>query len=126
MTSTGVNRVTGKVLQGWPHVAQSLKVLFMTRIGSRVMRRTYGSLIPQLLGENATPRTILRFFTAVIVAVELWEPRFRIRKVSIASADNPIDQMRVGRLRFAITGVYRPNGHLGDETADFQEKTLVI
>ena len=112
----GINRDTGKLLTGWAHVAQSLQVLFSTHYGARVMRRYFGSEVPPLLGENLTPRTILRFTYAIIVACELWEPRFRIKRVEIDLAGNSVDRLRGGRLSMSIVGEYRPRGHLGDPT----------
>jgi uncharacterized protein len=106
----GMNARTGKLLTGWPHVVQSLGVIFSTRIGERVMRRWFGSAVPGLLGENLTPATFLRFFSAIYAAVELYEPRFRIIKVT------PLYAERDGRAGLQIDGEYRPRGHLGDFT----------
>jgi phage baseplate assembly protein W len=112
----GINRETGKVLDGWGHVAQSLQVLFTTHIGSRVMRRYFGSEVPPLLGENLTARTVTRFCYAIVVAVELWEPRFRVKRVYFNPSANSNEQLRGGKLSMAIHGEYRPRGHLGDPT----------
>ncbi len=108
---TGIDRRTGRVISGWPHVEQSLSVIFATRFGERVMRRWFGSLVPPLLGRNLTKTTILRFWTAVCIAIDMWEPRFRVVKIiPFGSADG----VRVGKIGFAIEGVYYPRGHLGD------------
>lgn len=112
----GINRDTGKLLDGWGHVAQSLQVLFSTHIGSRVMRRWFGSEVPKLLGENLTQRTIVRFCYAIVVAVELWEPRFRVIRVDIPPDTNTPERLRLGRLAMTLRGEYRPRGHLGDPT----------
>ncbi|PZU95569.1 MAG: baseplate assembly protein [Chelatococcus sp.] len=126
MSSVGIDRVTGRVLTDWQHTLQSLSVLFTTNIGSRVMRRLYGSLVPRLLGENLTYPTILRFVTAVIVAVELWEPRFRIKRVRIVQSENSPETLRKGALRLAMIGEYRPRGHLGDPTPDYLDRTIYL
>jgi phage baseplate assembly protein W len=106
----GMNARTGKPLAGWPHVVQSLGVIFSTRIGERVMRRWFGSAVPALLGQNLTTQTFLKFFSAIYAAVELYEPRFRITKVT------PVFVERTGRAGLRIEGEYRPRGHLGDFT----------
>jgi phage baseplate assembly protein W len=110
---TGIDRVTGQVLAGWPHVKQSLETIFTTRFGERVMRRWFGSGVPQLLGNNLVPSTILRFCSAICVAVELWEPRYRVTQIVVSG--NP-EAVRAGHVGLRIDGVYLPRGHLGDGT----------
>jgi phage baseplate assembly protein W len=108
---TGVDRRTGQVLTGWPHVEQSLQVIFTTQFGERVMRRWFGSDVLALLGRNMTNATILRFWSAICTTIDLWEPRFRVTKIMpYGSAMN----LRIGKIGFAIVGVYYPRGHLGD------------
>jgi phage baseplate assembly protein W len=114
---------TGQVLDGWPHVVMSIRTLFTTEIGSRVMLRTYGGNISRLLGAPMTPATLLRFRAGLTAALELWEPRFRVHMAMIKPADNSPETMRQGQLRgILFDGEYRPRGHLGDPTpeADFR------
>ncbi len=120
---TGIDRNTGKLLSGWPHVTQSIGVLFTTYFGQRVMRRWFGSFVPQLLGEPMTPSTVLRFWTAICVAIDLWEPRFRITQ--IVPKGSP-EEMRLGALGFEVRGVYMPRGHLGDKTPAQGDYTLSL
>ena len=124
LPGTGIDRTTGKLLSGWPHVLQSIQIIFTTRFGQRVMRRWFGSFVPQLLGEPLVPSTVLRFWTAICVAIDLWEPRFRV--TLIVPTGEP-ETMRRGALGFDIRGVYMPRGHLGDKTAapgDYSLKLL--
>lgn len=124
MAGTGIDMRTGRPLSGWPHVAQSIEVILTTRIGDRVMRRVFGSLVPRLLGEPLSSPTIVRFFAAVIAAIDLWEPRFRVRAIDVVDAAP--ESLRGGRLALRIRGEYRPRGHLGDPTPDWQERSLTI
>ncbi|WP_404291548.1 GPW/gp25 family protein [Microvirga sp. RSM25] len=124
MSSYGFDRRTGKPMSGWDHVLQSLEVIFTTPLGSRVMRRTFGSAVPALLGRPINRATVLRFATAIIVAVELWEPRFRIRQISFARTQNTPDKLRLGGLSMQIVGQYRPRGHLGDVTPEGEDRTV--
>ncbi len=48
--SVGLNAETGSILTGWPHVIQSLRDIFDTRFGTRIMREWYASFVPNLLG----------------------------------------------------------------------------
>ena len=113
LPGTGVNRLTGKPIAGWAHVIQSIHVIFSTRIGERVMRRWFGSDVPAMLGRNLVPSTVLRFWTAVCMALELWEPRFKITKITPLGSDI---EWREGKIGFKIDGIYYPRGHLGDFT----------
>lgn len=122
----GINRATGKLLDGWPHVVQSLQVLFTTSYGQRVMRRYFGSDVPRLLGENITRATVLRFCSAVVVAIDLWEPRFRVTKIDFDRALDTPETLRAGRLAMTLRGVYRPRGHLGDVTPDRGTHALIV
>lgn len=119
---TGIDRRSGQVLTGWPHVEQSLQVIFTTQFGERIMRRWFGSFVPELLGRNMTNATILRFWTAVCTAIDLWEPRFRVTKIT--PYGSAMD-LRTGKIGFAIIGVYYPRGHLGDYSI-FVRNTLNV
>jgi phage baseplate assembly protein W len=70
----GINRETGQLLDGWPHVVQSIMLIITTGYGERMLRRWFGSAIPHLLGENLTTPTVVRFFAALIAALEVRAP----------------------------------------------------
>jgi phage baseplate assembly protein W len=118
---SGVDRHTGRPVSGWAHVMLSLEAIFSTPFGSRVMRRWTGSLIPSLLGENLTPQTLLRLFTALYVSLA-FEPRFVLTKINILSA---ADELRAGRLRIELQGAYRPRAHLGDFTVEGPRRVVL-
>jgi phage baseplate assembly protein W len=115
----GIDRFTGAPLDGWPHVAQSLGVLFTTPHGSRVMRRHVGSKVPRLIDSPISPNTIIDFYAAVAEAVTAFEPRFKVSRMKI-------DPETVGgHLVVAIQGVYYPRGHLGDYSVS-EPKTVSV
>ncbi len=122
----GIDRFTGRPIEGWANVEQKLRYLFVTRIGSRFMRRTVGSAVPAILGQSLTMATVLRWKTAIIVACELWEPRFAITRVDSDVGDNDPEAMRLGNLSLNVVGEYRPRAHLGDPTPEVLERTLVV
>lgn len=113
--TAGMNRETGRVLVGWPHVEQSIGVILITSFGTRIMRGWFGSLVPQMLGENLTERTVLRFVQAAVVAIELFEPRFKILQVKMEGTP---ETLRRGQLKVAIQGDYRPRALYGDFTVE--------
>lgn len=114
--TAGVNRVTGKPLEGIDHVRQSLGVIFTTWLASRVLRRTFGSAAPGLLGKPLTPGQLMKFYMAVVIAVELWEPRFKVTRVSYPNADNSSSKVGQGQFGVTILGNYMPRALEGDFT----------
>ena len=116
--STGIDRFTGKPLSDWQHVVQSILVILSTRIGDRVMRRSFGAVVPGLLGQNLTPSTLLRFYTAIAIAIEIWEPRFRVRRFDYPPSENSADHLRQGRIGIRMVGDYRPRALSGDMTIE--------
>jgi phage baseplate assembly protein W len=121
----GIDNRTGKMLIGWPHVAMCIARLFTCRFHERVLRRWLGSLVPHLLGENATRNNILRYFSAIATAIDLWEPCFRVAYVNVCDLQGNIqdtatiaNRLRVGQIAFRVRGYYMPRGHLGDFTVE--------
>ncbi len=78
-----MNRDTGASLTGDAHISQSIRDILTTPIGSRVMRRTYGSRVPDLLDAPLNPETQGLFYAAVADALRLWEPRITLQSVRI-------------------------------------------
>jgi len=106
--STGIDRETGKPLNDWEHTVQSILVILSTHFGERVMRRVFGSAVPRVLGKNLVPETMLKFYMAVAAAIELWEPRFRVRRFEYAGAENSPEAMRQGKIGIRMIGDFMP------------------
>ncbi|CBJ41262.1 putative bacteriophage baseplate assembly-like protein (plasmid) [Ralstonia solanacearum CMR15] len=49
----GMNNSTGRALTDLPHVAQLMRDILTPPIGSRVMRRDYGSRVAELIDRSA-------------------------------------------------------------------------
>lgn len=113
MTGTGVDIHTGRPLTGWDHVVQSIGIIFGTRIGQRVMRRQFGAGSLSLLGRRLTPRVVAYYRLLLVLALERWEPRVRVRSVRVTAT---VDGARAGEIAVATTVDYLPRGHLGDKT----------
>lgn len=118
--STGVNAVTGKPLSDWEHVQQSIRKILTTPIGSRVMRRDFGSDLPDLVDKKMIGRNVLAVYAASAQAIARWEPRFRMRfgRVVTTSAG--------GMLELEIHGLYFPRGHKGDFSVVETASTRVV
>lgn len=108
MASVGVNRVAGTILSGFDHVEQSIKVILTTPIGSRVMRRDFGSELFDLIDRPMTDQNILAIYAAVVMAITRWEPRYVVTRCRLTAADG------AGALSIETDGIYYPRGHYGD------------
>lgn len=101
----GTSATTGKPLSGIDHLRQSIQDILTTPIGSRVMRRDYGSRLYQLVDAPMNRSTLLDIYAATAEALARWEPRFRLQKVVAASA-------APGHITLDMTGEYLPDGRV--------------
>lgn len=100
---TGMHRSTGQALDGIDHLRQSIADILTTPIGSRVMRRDYGSELPALLDQPDNGATRVRVYAASAAALMRWEPRLQLTAVRIASGNRP------GQTLLDIEGIYHPS-----------------
>lgn len=78
-----INRSTGKKIEKAEHLKQSINDILTTRIGSRVARRAYGSLLPDLIDAPMNPETNLKLIAASVMALMQHEPRLALTKIQI-------------------------------------------
>ena len=84
----GMDRATGRPIDGDAHLQQSIGDLLMTPIGSRPMRRDYGCALAELLDAPLNAFTRIRMFAAAAIAIAKWEPRLELTRVQLrAGAD---------------------------------------
>lgn len=107
----GIDRRTGKVISNLESAYQGVEVILATRIGSRLMRREFGAGIIELLGRKMTPALFAAFQSLIATAIDLWEPRFVVRRILVSGS---AEELRLGRAGIIIEADYRPRGHLGD------------
>lgn len=103
----GLHPDTGATITDDAQLAKSLRDLLSTPIGTRVMRRDYGSNIPDLIDAPMNGTTLLRLASASYIAITKWEPRLQITRIQYQpSADQP------GRLTVSLTATRtdRPEG----------------
>jgi phage baseplate assembly protein W len=99
----GTDAATGKSLGGLAHLRQSVADILTTPIGTRVMRRDYGSRLFELVDAPINRSTLLQMYEATADALKTWEPRLKVEKVIAESAEP-------GQVTLSITGVYLPDG----------------
>lgn len=99
----GTNASTGKQLAGLDHLRQSVRDILTTPLGSRVMRRDYGSRLPELVDAPMNGETVMDLYAATAEALQNWEPRFQLTQVTMTSATP-------GAVVLDLTGIYKPDG----------------
>jgi len=83
----GMDRNTGKPLDGNAHLAQSIGDILSTAMGSRVMRRDYGSMLFDLIDQPLNGATRLLVYASTAIALRRWEPRLKLRRVQMTAPD---------------------------------------
>lgn len=99
----GMNASTGKELEGIEHLKQSIIDILTTPIGSRIMRRNYGSRLFELVDKPINRDFTLEIYAATAEALEKWETRFKLEKVKIT-------EVKEGRVTLDLEGVYLSEG----------------
>lgn len=94
----GMDKTTGKALSGDAHLAQSIVDILTTPLGSRVMRRDYGSLLFELIDKPINPAIRMLIHAATAIALRRWEPRLRLSRVQLQG------EPAAGRLTLRIEG----------------------
>lgn len=102
----GIDATTGKALSGTDHLRQSIRDILSTPIGTRVMRRNYGSQLFRLVDRPMTPGLQVEIYAAVVDALATWEPRLQVTAVSVEPADSAL-----GRMSITVEGRYLVGGH---------------
>lgn len=95
----GMSATTGAALSGTAHLAQSIADILTTPVGSRLMRRDYGSDLPSLIDAPANPATRALLYAATATALTRWEPRIVVQQVQLDA-----DDAQAGQFALTITG----------------------
>lgn len=117
----GIDRQTFQITEGWPYVASLLDDALTTRIGSRVLRRDYGSDVPAFIDAPGSSPSILAMLGDVAEAADA------IRNVETGAAvvrfshSGAVTAGRAGRYSLDLYFDYLPDGSkrmiaLGDDT----------
>ena len=93
----GMNVLNGRSLTGLDHLKQSIADILNTPIGSRVMRRDYGSKLFSLIDAPLNRGTLVDIYAATAEALMKWEDRLLVSAVDITSA-------QLGQITLKITG----------------------
>ncbi|EAZ5991690.1 GPW/gp25 family protein [Salmonella enterica] len=99
----GMSRNTGRTITDAEHISQSLSDILRTPVGSRVMRRDYGSLLSSMIDQPQTPALELQIKVACYFAALKWEPRISL---STVTTERQFD----GRMIVSLTGEIAATG----------------
>ena len=99
----GMNRNTGLAIRDSEHISQSMRDILLTPVGSRVMRREYGSLLSELIDMPQTQALRLQIMVACYSVIQKWEPRIRLTSISFERGD-------AGETYVDITGMRTDTG----------------
>ena len=99
----GMNSQTGLSISEVEHIRQSVRDILVTPVGSRVMRREYGSLLSALIDQPQTPALRLQIMAACYSAILKWEPRVRLTSITTARQFN-------GQMVVDVTGQITDTG----------------
>lgn len=99
----GMNVLNGRSLTGLDHLKQSIADILNTPIGSRVMRRDYGSKLFSLIDAPLNRGTLVDIYAATAEALMKWEDHLLVSAVDITSA-------QLGQITLKITGKYVLDG----------------
>ena len=116
----GMNRTTGRsladTLQLPAHLFQSMHDILTTLIGTRLCRREYGSLIPELIDQPCNDYTQLKIMNASATALIKFEPRIKISTVMVSQF-----KTQVGYWEITIIGKYQYRNGL----KNFQQNMVI-
>lgn len=99
----GTSATTGKRIEGIAHLRQSISDILTTPVGSRVMRRDYGSRLFELTDSPSNSETVAEIYAATAEAIARWEPRFDLTLVRLVTAGP-------GSIELDLHGNYLPDG----------------
>ena len=98
-----MDAATGAALDGVAHLRQSVRDVLTTPVGTRVMRRAYGSRLAGLVDAPVGPGFGVAIVAATAEALDRWEPRYRLQRVHVAAAAG-------GHVTLDLEGVHVPDG----------------
>jgi phage baseplate assembly protein W len=98
-----MSAATGQRLGTLEHLRQSIGDILRTPIGTRVMRREYGSALFALVDAPMDAVTVVDIIQATAGAIGRWEPRVRLDRVTV-------DAVEAGKITLALDLRYLPTG----------------
>jgi len=93
----------GKNISEINHLKQSISNILTTPIGSRVMRRDYGSNLFNKIDHPVNGELIAEIYLDIVESLFIWEPRFELDQVAVQNIEN-------GKITIDLEGSFLNNG----------------
>lgn len=107
---SSMDRNTGRLLTLPESVSQAIGDILTTRVGSRLERENYGSLLPELIDNPLNSTTLMRVKAATAIAIMRWEPRFKITRVQLLQNAHALEVEITGSINSQPLTVNTPIG----------------
>ncbi len=98
-----MNINTGKTISEIAHIKQSIANILSTPLGSRIMRRDYGSRLFERIDQPINGELIAEIYSDIVEAISTWEPRFEVEQVTLQSIDK-------GKIIIDLEGTFVKDG----------------
>ena len=98
-----MNVNTGKNISQINHLKQSISNILTTPIGSRVMRRDYGSNLFNKIDQPVNGELIAEIYLDIVESLFIWEPRFELDQVIVQDINK-------GKITIDLEGSFLSNG----------------
>ena len=98
-----MNINTGSDISEINHLKQSISNILTTPIGSRTMRRDYGSNLFNKIDHPVNGELIAEIYLDIVESLFIWEPRFELDQVAVQNIEN-------GKITIDLEGSFLSNG----------------
>lgn len=97
-----MNSNTGLSVGERKHLQQCIQDILTTPVGTRVMRREYGSDLFKWIDAPVNRATMIGIIAATATALKRWEPRLKLERVQVKKVD------KTGKIEMLLQGKYLP------------------
>ena len=102
--TAGMDRKTGNAVSGDDWIAQAVAEILLTPLGTRVMRRDFGSRLPELIDAPLGPATALQIYAATASALRRWLPQLRLTRALLEKTDGGTATLHLEGRRADLAG----------------------
>ena len=79
-----MSRLNGRSISDLEHIKQSIADILTTPLGSRIMRRDYGSILADLIDQPKSDVLVLKLSSAIYTAITKWEKRISVVRINVS------------------------------------------